>query len=466
MIMKFDGMKKDRLINEETLEKIEALDTLLKQYDQGKSIGIHPFDIAKLLIEIKSLDEDAYSHMLNKLPSELLAEVLVELPRTYKEELYTDYGAKKLAKLTESLDTDEAAVLIQHIEEVDDQKADAVMSHLSEESRDTIEQLVSYQNDEAGSYMQTELFDACENETIKDSIQRLKKLKQNRIIDNVHHVFVVSEEKKFLGMIPLEDLILYESETLYRDIIEEGKITVSTDPYEEIRKVVEIVRTYDLSVIPVVDDEGVLMGRITADDIYDIIHKYDTGQIYNLVGVKDTAEEKQSIWKITRARGIWIGISLLTSIAASAVIGLFDTTLQALVALAILMPIVASIGGNAGSQTLTVTVRQMALGDIDIDEAKKTIFKEVVISLINGILYAIVMGVVAYFWFQMPMLGVVMGMAIVINLLSAGFFGAIIPLSLKKFGVDPAIGSTALLTTMTDIIGFFSFLGLASLIIL
>lgn len=466
MIMKFDDMKKDTLIHEAISEKIAALDTLLKQYKQGKGIGIHPFDIAKLLIEIKSLDEDTYEGMLNKLPSALLAEVLVELPRSYKEELYTDYGAKKLAKLTESLDTDEAAVLIQHIEEVDDQKADAVMSHLSEESRDTIEQLVSYQTDEAGSYMQTEVFDASENETIKDSILRLKEMKKNRIIDNVHHVFVVSEEKKFLGMIPLEDLILYGYETLYRDIIEEGKITISTDPYEEIRKVVEIVRSYDLSVIPVVGDDGVLMGRITADDIYDIIQKDDTEQIYHLAGLKETVEEEEGIWKITRARGIWIGISLLTSIAASAVIGLFDTTLQALVALAILMPIVASIGGNAGSQTLTVTVRQMALGDIDIDEAKKTIFKEVVISLINGILYAIVMGIVAYFWFQMPMLGVVMGMAIVINLLSAGFFGAIIPLGLKKFGVDPAIGSTALLTTMTDIIGFFSFLGLATLIIL
>jgi magnesium transporter len=215
-----------------------------------------------------------------------------------------------------------------------------------------------------------------------------------------------------------------------------------------------------------VNDRGILLGRITSDDIYDIIEEGATEQIYNLAGVSDVAEQEESIWKIGKSRAIWLGVNLLTAIAASLVIGLFDTTLQSLVALAILMPIVASMGGNAGTQTLTVTVRQMALGDIDMDEARETIQKEVVISLMNGMLYAIVMGIIAYLWFQMPMLGAVIAAAMVINLLSAGFFGAVIPLSLKRFGVDPAIGSTVLLTTVTDIVGFFSFLGLATVVLL
>lgn len=453
-------------MNGEVLQKITALEDQLKKYNEGIEIGIHPFDIADLLVEIKPIDEYTYTAILSKLPKELLAEVLVELPKSYKEELYTRYGPKKLAKLTESLDTDEAAVLIQHIEEVDDEKAGAVLSHLPDDSRETIEELISYKDNEAGSYMQTEVFHAHVSETIEASIERLKEMKKNRDIDNVHHVFVLSDEQKFSGMIPLEDLILHDAKALYGDIIKEGKITISVSPYDDIREVVDVVSNYDLSVVPVVNEQGGLMGRITADDVYDIIEEDATEQIYNLAGVKDTAEEEDGIWKISRARGVWLGISLLTSIAASVVIGLFDTTLQSLVALAILMPIVASIGGNAGSQTLTVTVRQMALGDIDIAEAKRTIFKEVFVSLINGAVYAVVMGIIAYFWFQMPMLGVVIGMAIVINLLSAGFFGAVIPLSLKKFGVDPAIGSTALLTTVTDIIGFFSFLGLATMILL
>ena len=453
-------------MNEEVLQKLNALEQHINNYNEGLDIGVHPFDIADLLIEIREVDDDTYTAFLNKLPSALLAEVLVELPKSFQEELYTNYGPKKLAKLTESLDTDDAAVLIQHIEELDEAKADAIMSHLSEEDRDTIEELISYENHEAGSYMQTEVFEAQLDETIGASIIRLKKMKANREIDNVHHVFVVSSKRTFMGMIPLEDLILHGPKELYKDVIEEGKITISVDPHDDIKNVIETVANYDLSVIAVVNERGILIGRITADDIYDIIEDGATEQIYNLAGVNDTAEQEESIWKIGRSRGLWLGLNLLTAIAASLVIGLFDTTLQSLVALAILMPIVASMGGNAGTQTLTVTVRQMALGDIEADEAKKTIYKEVFISLMNGVVYAVAMGLIAYIWFQMPMLGIVIGMAMVVNLLSAGFFGAVIPLTLKKFGVDPAIGSTVLLTTVTDVVGFFSFLGLATIILL
>ncbi len=464
--VQLDDTGKEIFMTEETLNKSKELEEHLSKYNEGIDIGVHPFDIADLLVEIKTLDEDAYTDALSKLPSELLAEVLVELPKSHKEELYTSYGAKKLAKLTESLDTDDAAVLIQHIEEVDEKKADDVMSRLSDEDRDTIEELISYESNEAGSYMQTEVFEAHVNETVGASILRLKKMKKNRDIDNVHHVFIVSDKKKFVGMIPLEDLILHGPKEFYKDVAEEGKITISVDPHEDIKNVVETVSNYDLSVVAVVDEKGILIGRITADDIYDIIEEGATEQIYNLAGVNDEAEQEESIWKIGRARGLWLGLNLLTAIAASLVIGLFDTTLQSLVALAILMPIVASMGGNAGTQTLTVTVRQLALGDIEADEAKKTIFKEVFVSLMNGVVYAVAMGVIAYLWFQMPMLGVVIGMAMVLNLLSAGFFGAVIPLTLKKFGVDPAIGSTVLLTTVTDVVGFFSFLGLATIILL
>jgi len=453
-------------MNEEMVQKLDTLEQHLNNYNEGIEIGVHPFDIADLLIEIKEVDEDTYTACLNKLPSTLLAEVLVELPKSFQEELYTNYGPKKLAKLTESLDTDDAAVLIQHIEELDEKKADAIMSNLSDEDRDTIEELISYEDHEAGSYMQTEVFEAHMDETIGASILRLKKMKENREIDNVHHVFVVSNKRMFVGMIPLEDLILHGPKELYRDVVEEGKITISVDPHDDIKNVIETVSNYDLSVVAVVNDKGLLIGRITADDIYDIIEEGATEQIYNLAGVNDTAEQEESIWKIGRARGVWLGINLITAIVASLVIGLFDSTLQSLVALAILMPIVASMGGNAGTQTLTVTVRQMALGDIEADEAKKTIYKEVFISLMNGIVYAVTMGFIAYIWFQLPMLGLVIGLAMVVNLLSAGFFGAVIPLTLKKFGVDPAIGSTVLLTTVTDVVGFFSFLGLATIILL
>lgn len=448
------------------IQKIEEIEQHLLDYKEGIDVDIHAFDIADLLVEVNQVDKELYQNFLDKLPSTLLAEVLVELPKSMQESIYTTYDAQTLAKITEELDTDEAADVIQHIEEIDEAKAKAVLSNLPRAERRTIKELISYSEDEAGAYMQIEIFDADIDETIRESVLRLKKMKKENQIDNVHHVFVTTKERKFLGMIPLEDLILHGPKEYYRDVLEEGKITVSIEAHENIKKVVDMAGNYDLSVIPVVNEQGILLGRITSDDIHDIAEEGATEQIYNLAGVNDDAEQEESIWKIGKARGAWLGLNLLTAIAASLVIGMFDSTIQSLVALAVLMPIVASMGGNAGTQTLTVTVRQMALGDIESDQAKKTIVKEVLISLMNGILYASVMGIIAYVWFQLPMLGVVIALSMVINLLSAGFFGAVIPLVLQKFGVDPAIGSTVLLTTVTDVVGFFSFLGLATLILL
>jgi magnesium transporter len=223
---------------------------------------------------------------------------------------------------------------------------------------------------------------------------------------------------------------------------------------------------YNLSALAVVDGNNKLLGRITHDDIHDIIQQIDTKQLYSLAGVSDDAEHEESIYLIGRNRAMWLGINLITAVLASLVIGLFDATIQSFVALAVLMPIVASMGGNAGTQTLTVTVRQMALGEIDYQDAKKIIYKEVMISVVNGLLFAAVIGVVAYLWFNIPLLGVVIAISMIINLFSAGFFGAVIPIVLQKKGIDPAIGSTVILTTVTDVVGFFSFLGLATLILL
>ncbi|MDD3592269.1 MAG: magnesium transporter [Sulfurovum sp.] len=454
-------------MNEELLMSVEKIKHCITEYNEGMALGVHPYEIADLLIAIAEEEHPLYEALLQELPHILLAEVLVELPKSLQEEFYVGHGAKELARLTQELDTDDAADLIRHIEIIDESKADEVLSNLSVQDRDTIEELISYEDSEAGAYMQVELFDVHIDETIGDSIKRLKQMKATNQVSNVNHVFVTSDKKKFWGMIPLEDLILHGPKEYYKDIIEtEGKITVSVNATDGIKSVVETVSNYDLSVIAVVNERGILLGRITSDDIYDIIEEEATDQIYHLAGVNDEAEQEESLWKVGKSRGIWLGLNLLTAIAASLVIGLFDSTIQSLVALAVLMPIVASMGGNAGTQTLTVTVRQMALGDIDLDEAKETIYKEVVVSIMNGVVYAVVMGIIAYWWFSLPMLGVVIGAAMVINLLSAGFFGAVIPLGLKRFGIDPAIGSTVLLTTVTDVVGFFSFLGLATIILL
>jgi len=359
--------------------------------------------------------------------------------------------------------------LIQDIEEIDKEKAKEILSSMDEEDQEEIRKLKSYDEDEAGAHMQTELFSASIDETVQSSIERLKKLKEEGELENVHQVYIVGTFGKLMFAIPLEDILTFDFNKTYKEIIkgrEEDFKPIFVKDTDDIHEVAKLFREHDLTVIPVVNAQNELIGRITSDDIYDILQESATEQIYNLAGVDDEAEEEEDFWEAGKKRGTWLFINLLTAILASFVIQMFDATIQSYVALAVLMPIVASMGGNAGTQTLTVTVRQLALGDIDLSNAKETIKKEVLLSLANGFFFAVILGIISYIWFGEVKLGFVIAASMVINLFMAGFFGAMIPLVLKRLNIDPAVGSTVILTTVTDVVGFFSFLGLASIFLI
>ncbi|MDY0123746.1 magnesium transporter [Sulfurimonas sp.] len=447
-------------------ELVALLRDKANKYIEGTDATVHPYDIAEDLLELRDEDESLYLEELSKFPQELQAHVMIELPRHCHEEILQHFTPSELASLANTLDTDDAAELIRNIEEVDEKIAQEVLENLPHKDRENLQTLIAYDEYEAGAYMQTELFSAFIDEQVGDSIRRLKRLKAQKELDSVYQVYVVTRNRKFLGSIPLEDLILLGPNVNYRELVREGVNTISVKALDDIHDVVEVASKYDMGVIPVTDAKGKLLGRITSDDIYDIIEERATGQLYNLAGVNEEAEQEESLFHIGKYRAYWLGINLITAIAASIVIGFFDATLQSLVALAVLMPIVASMGGNAGTQTLTVTVRQMALGDISSEDAKETILKEVYLALMNGLIFAVVIGVIAWIWFALPLLGVVIAASMVINIITAGFFGSLIPLLLQKADIDPAVGSSVLLTTVTDIVGFFSFLGLATIILL
>ncbi len=456
-------------MQEKNLETVKELSTqILDEINKYKEENhtLHPYDIAEQLLKLRNLDFDAYVTVIKKIPSALFAEVLSEMPIYVQEEISEYVSTKKLINITSNMDTDDAAAFIQNLSEENEDVAQEILENLDVEDKEVLEQLISYEDNEAGSYMQTELFSAGLGDNIGNAIKQLKKLKESGEVDNIWHCHLVNAQKQYVGSIGLEELIIFDHHQSFKDIPSEKLKLYSVNHRTPIKEAVDTVTNYNLTSLPVVDDDNRLIGRITSDDIYDIIEESATEQIYNMAGVNDEIEQEESIYEIGKSRAFWLSINLLTAIAASVVIGLFDATIQSLVALAVLMPIVASMGGNAGTQTLTVTVRQMALGDIELEDAKRTIYKEVVISLANGFLFALVIGLIAYLWFKLPLLGVVIALSMVINLLSAGFFGAVIPLGLQKAGVDPAIGSTVLLTTVTDVVGFFSFLGLATLILL
>jgi len=427
---------------------------------------LHPSEIANLL---KDLDDKNFSIAVQSIPKELIADVALELPDRYFEDVLESFTPQEIAESLTEMESDDQTDFIQELEERDVEKAKEVFDELDSEDQADILQLKQYEEDEAGAYMQVEVYTAGLEQNVHDVINDFATLRRNDELENVNYLFVTDKEKKLRYGVGLDNLLTFNFNKTLKENIEaspEKYKPVTAIDHEDIYDVVQRFQEYDLNSMPVVDEEGHLLGRITSDDIYDIINEQATDQMYNLAGVNDDAEEDEDIFKAGKARAIWLSINLITAIAASLVIGLFEETLQSMVALAILMPIVASMGGNAGTQSLTVVVRQLALGDIAKHDAFRTIKKEVLLSLVNGLFFAIIMGAIASLWFDKGMLGIVLALSMIINLLSAGFFGSMVPLVLKKLDVDPAIGSTVILTTVTDVVGFFSFLGLATLILL
>ncbi|MBA1437602.1 MAG: magnesium transporter [Epsilonproteobacteria bacterium] len=439
---------------------------LEKYFNTVDEADHHPAEIAKIL---KELSDDDFSQAIKLVPKDLVGDVALALPDRYFDDVVENLSVDELSHAVGELESDDQLEFMQELEEVDEDVAAEVFENLDHEDKTEIQTLQKYDEDEAGAYMQLEVFTAREDEIVQDVIKRFAKLRKENELENVQNLFIVDSRDKLLYTVGLDDLLIFDFSKTLRENIESSEESfepkIATDT-EDIKEVVHYFEEYDLSVMPVVNGDGKLLGRITSDDIYDIINEHATEQMYNLAGVDDDAEEDEDVLKAGRKRAIWLGVNLVTAIVASVVIGMFEQTLHSLVALAVLMPIVASMGGNAGTQTLTVVVRQLALGDISNKDAMRILKKEVLISMMNGLVFAVVMGAIAWIWFDIKMLGIVIGLSMVINLLMAGVFGAIVPLGLKMLKVDPAIGSTVILTTVTDVVGFFSFLGLANIILL
>lgn len=427
---------------------------------------IHPSDIAKI---IKQLDDSEFADAIKLVPKDIIGDVALALPDRYFDDVVENLSVDELSYAVTELESDDQVDFMYELGEVDEDIASEVFDTLDEEDRQEITKLQTYDDNEAGSHMQLEVFTAGKDEVVHDVIKRFAELRKAKTIENVQNLFIIEGDGKLRFTVGLDDLLVFDFQKTLLENIEQSEDSFepkTAEDRENIKEVVHYFEEYDLSVMPVVNAYGVLVGRITSDDIYDIINEHATEQMYNLAGLDDEAEEYDEFIKAGKKRASWLGINLFTAIFASFIIGFFEDTLQSMVALAVLMPIVASMGGNAGTQSLTVVVRQLALGGISKGDAMRIIKKEVAISLMNGIFFAIIMGIIAAIWFNIQMLGVVIALSMIINLLVAGFFGAAVPLFLKRMDVDPAIGSTVILTTVTDVVGFFSFLGLATYILI
>ncbi len=420
---------------------------------------MHNADLAELLLGCAN-DEERLA-LIAHIPDELLGEALLELPEAMQEELLARIHPDDIGDAVEHMDSDDATDLLQA---VDKEVADAVIEGLEPEERREIEPLMAHDEESAGGLMQVELFKVRSDWKVEKVLEVLRRF--GREIENLNYVYVVDDEDVLVGVLPLHTLLFAEPDVPVMELARSDFPYATSGQDQE--EVAHIFEKYDVLALPVVDENHVLVGRITADDILDVVQEEATEDMYRLAALSDADDLAEPVTTTARRRGVWLGVNLLTAIAASVVISMFEATISQIVALAVLMPIVASMGGIAGTQTLTVIVRGIALGRVTFANARRTLIKEVSVSLVTGALFALTMALLASFWFPEWgfRLGLIIGAAMLINLFAAGLAGALIPLTLQRLNIDPALASGTILTTVTDVVGFFSFLGLATLFLL
>ncbi|MDM5272160.1 magnesium transporter [Sulfurovum sp. zt1-1] len=445
---------------------IKSLDLYLEKLEKGTyDVHMSDADHADFLEILKQHDEEKFFTYINLLSVELRAEILMELPLPFQVDYIEESDEVRLSEIIEALDSDDATNFYLTIAKKEKEKSQKVFELLSQKRQDTISDLITYPEDQAGALMQTELFMVPSYKSIDEGKALLARLKKEGI-GTVQSAFITDERGKFIKTIPIDDLLLESSDQTFDQIIDRYPESYSVLAHESIDKVIESVSKYDLTTLAVLDNKGNLLGRITHDDALDVMQRRATGQIYNLSRVHKDEEVQESFVKSTQTRSIWLAINLINAIIASLVIGVFEHTLSAIIELAILLPIVANMAGTASVQTMTVIIRQMALGNINFTLLRPIFLKELRIAVANGVIFGVMSSIAAHVWFGNMHVSVAIGLSMFVSFVLAGLLGTTVPIALKKMNFDPAVASSVIVITAVDIIGFFSFLWFAKMIAL
>ena len=412
---------------------------------------LHPADIAHL---IELINPRKRKMLLDVWKGGVDGEVLSELDESLREEIIDGLAPGELAHAVRDLDSDDVVNLVEYL---DDDQQEAVLDALDATDRVAVEKALAYPEESAGRHMQLELVRAPSHWSVGEAIDYLRS--DIELPDQFYHIILIDPRMKALGYVTLGRVLGAKRETPLIDIIEDSFRTFNVN--QDVEEVANAINHYHMITAPVVDDNERVVGVITIDDAMAFIEEEAEEDLMRLAGVGEGSLSDR-VLETTRQRFPWLAVNLVNAICASLVISLFEETILGLVALAVLMPIVASMGGNAGTQSLTVAVRAIATRDLTGANVWRVIRREVLVGLINGLIFAVLMGLVGAIWFDNTMLGLVIAVAMVINMVVAGLAGTGVPILLEKMGVDPALASGAFVTTVTDVIGFFAFLGLAA----
>ena len=444
-------------------EKISHLSQLESIHEQIDSNNVRllrymlnnltPADIAD---QIESAPPKARRVLWNLVDKEFEGEVIGELNEELRGEILEEMESHEVASLTEGLDPDDVADILQQLPE---KVIPEILQAMSIQDRQRVETVLTYDEDTAGGLMNTDTITVRADMTLDVVFRYLRR--HEELPEITDSIFVVTREDIFLGILPLGKLLTSSPNITVREIMATEIEAIPADmPDSEVARLFE---KHDWVSAPVISYDKKLLGRITIDDVVDVIIDDADHSLLGLAGLSDEEETFASIGRTTPRRAVWLGVNLMTAILASSVINIFEATIEKVVALAILMPIVASMGGVAGSQTLTVVIRGMALGQISHSNLGWLISKEFAVGALNGMMWALVMGGVAALWFQDPLIAAIIAAAMVINLMAAAIAGATLPVILRACKIDPALAGSVALTTITDVVGFLSFLGLATI---
>ncbi|KXF77387.1 magnesium transporter [Paramesorhizobium deserti] len=413
--------------------------------------GLHPSELGHVL---EALQPEQRQALVQLLGEDFNFAALTEVDEAIRLEIVDALPNEQIAEGVQELDSDDAVYIL---EDLDQEDQEEILAKLPFTERIRLRRSLEYPEESAGRRMQTEFVAVPPFWTIGQTIDYMRE--DNDLPDRFSQVFVIDPTFHLLGAIDLDRILRTGRSVKVEDIMHETRHAIPATMDQE--EAAQIFEQYDLLSAAVVDENERLVGVLTIDDVVDVIQAEAEEDIMRMGGVGDE-ELSDSVFDISRSRAPWLLVNLLTAFLSASVIGLFDATIEQMVALAVLMPIVASMGGNAATQTMTVTVRAIATRDIDIYNASRVIRRETIIGLLNGMIFAVLIGLVAGLWFHNPHLGGIIAAAMVINMLAAALGGILIPLLLHRFGADPAIASSVFVTMVTDVTGFFAFLGLAS----
>ena len=454
-----DAAGEVELRDEEGGIRSEFLHAVVSALDEGDAakvreltLSLHEADLANL---IELLRPEQRGALIATLGEDFDAAALPELDEAVRDQVIEAMPSQQVAEALQRLDSDEAVYLLENLDKEDQSDILAKLPHFE---RIALERSLEYPEDSAGRIMQTDLIAVPPFWSVGQTIDYMREAQD--LPDRFYEIFVVDPAYHLLGSVALNHLLRSKRPTTIDSITERDMHPIAVEADQE--AVARQFERYNLTSAPVVDDGGRLVGVITADDVVEVVQEEASEDILRMGGVAGESVS-DSVWQTTRHRFTWLLANLATAILASVVISLFEATIEQMVALAVLMPIVASMGGNAGTQTMTVAVRALATQDLGPVNAARVILRESAVGVLNGLVFAVIMAAIAFFWFGSGQLGLVIGLAMVVNLFAAAVAGILIPLGLEELGLDPAIASGVFVTTVTDVVGFFAFLGLAAL---